>query len=122
MSVHDLGQVLLVLDVLAVNGNDEVSTQHDRDVPEIGAFIAATKTGALRGAAGLDFDDEQAEVNGQAHLLGEFRTDRDGGDTQRRTSDAAESDQVIEHGFGGVDGDGKADARVLTDVGERSSY
>ena len=46
--VHDLGEVLLVLDLLAIDRDDQVAAQHDRDVPEIGALGAATQAGADR--------------------------------------------------------------------------
>src|SRR5579885_286415 len=116
--VHDLGQVLLVFDVVAVDGDDEVSSQHDGNVPQVGAFAPPTQPGAFRGAAGEHLDDEEAEVDGQPHLLGQFGADGDGLDAERRAPHASQGDQVIENGLGGVDRDGKANAGVLADIGE----
>src|SRR5215470_2886508 len=70
MGVHDLREVLLVLDVLPVDGDDEVAAQHDRDVAEVSAFVPAAQSGAISGTAGQNLHDEQSEVDGQAHLFG----------------------------------------------------
>src|ERR1700758_5340083 len=45
--VHDLGQVLLVFDVCSVDGDNEVASQHDGDVPKVGVFVAAAQSTAF---------------------------------------------------------------------------
>lgn len=42
MVVHDLRQILLVLDSLAVNSDDQVAPNHNRNIAEIRAFRPAT--------------------------------------------------------------------------------
>ena len=61
--------------------------------------------------------DEQSVVGGQAQFPSNFRIDRNGADAECGTAHAAERDQIIEHRFGGVDGDGEADAGALSDAG-----
>ena len=39
--VHDVRHILLVLNVFAVNGNDEVAAQHDLRITQVGALGAA---------------------------------------------------------------------------------
>src|SRR5580698_5079828 len=43
MIVHHLRQSLLVLDLFAIDGNDQISAEHDRDISQIGAFGAAAE-------------------------------------------------------------------------------
>src|SRR5271169_603604 len=45
--VHDMGDVILVLDVLIVDADDEVAPEHDGSVAEVGFLRAAAEAGAL---------------------------------------------------------------------------
>ena len=116
MLVHHLGEVLLVFDFFAIDGDDEIAAHHDRHVAEIGALVAAVQAGTVGGASGDHLDDQQAVIGGQAHLIGEIGVDGNGAHAQRRTPHAAQRDEVIQHSLGGVDGNGKADAGALPDV------
>src|SRR5207248_11458342 len=59
-SVHHVLQILLVLDLLAVNGHDQVAANHDLHVAQIRGLAAAAQTGALSTAAGNTLQNEQA--------------------------------------------------------------
>ena len=119
--VHDLGQVLLALDFFSVDGDDQISSDHDGNVAEVGAFGAAAQSGAVGGASGNGLHDEQSVVGGQAQFLGDFSIDGNGANAERGTAHASERDQIVDHGFGGVDRDGEADAGALSDAWRRSS-
>src|SRR5580704_5061035 len=49
--VHDLAEVLLVLDILAIDGDDEVTAHHDWHIAQIGALGAAVEAGSVGGAS-----------------------------------------------------------------------
>ncbi len=115
--VHDLSEVLLVFDFVAVDGDNEIAADHDGHVAEIGTLVAAVQSGAIGGASGNDLNDQQAVVGRQTHLIGEVGVDGNGAYTERGTPHAAQGDEVVENSFGSVDGNGKADAGALADVG-----
>src|SRR6185369_704407 len=56
--VHDLAEILLVLNVLAVNRHDQVAAHHDRDVADVGALGSATQARAVGGATRHHLDDQ----------------------------------------------------------------
>src|SRR5271157_2595115 len=117
MLVHDLGEELLAFDLFSVNGDDEISADHDGSVAEVGAFGAAAQSGAIGGASGNGLHDEESVVGGQAQFVGDFGIDGDGANAERGTAHASERDQIVDHSFGGVDGDGEAYAGALSDAG-----
>ena len=108
--VHEGADVLGIGDLLTVDSDDEVTSEHDGRVADVGLLIAAVEASALGGSAGDDALDENAVVGGKSHLRGEVRTDGVRDDAERGTADAAVTSEIGEHGFGGVDGNGEADA------------
>src|SRR5205814_2841300 len=58
MIVHHLAQILLVLHILSIDADNQIPTQHDRNIPDICALIAATQSGALRRSARHYLHDE----------------------------------------------------------------
>src|SRR5260370_10613375 len=76
--IHRLRKILLVLNFFAVDSHDQVASQHDGSVAEIGAFGAAAEAGLFGRAAGGDLDNEESVVGGQGHFLCEFGADGDG--------------------------------------------
>src|SRR5271166_6705653 len=113
MLVHRVGQILLVSDRLAVYGNNEIAADHDGCSAQIGALTATLQAGAVRGAARNRPHNEDTVVGGKSNFLRQLRSDGQRHDTQRRTPDCAQRDQVVEYCLRRVDGDGKADARAL---------
>src|SRR5262249_55180318 len=109
----DVREVLLVLDGFAVNRDDQIASQCDRDIPQISPFGAAAKSGALRRAAGNYLNDQQTRVRRQPHLVRQIRSDGNGAHTDFRPAHAAQVNQVVEHRLGRVDGNGKPDAGAL---------
>src|SRR5207245_8768425 len=107
--VHDLGEDLLAFDFFSIDGDDQISADHDGSVAEVGAFGAAAQSGAIGGASGDSLNDEQSIVGGEAQFVRDFRIDGDGANTERGTAHASERDQIVDHGVGGVGGDGGAD-------------
>ena len=89
MGIHDLGQVLLVLHVFAIDGDDEVAAQHNRSVALIGSLGSSVQAGFLGSSAGQDALDEEAVISGKTDLLGDVGADGEGSDIERRTTDAA---------------------------------
>src|ERR1700674_959981 len=113
MVLHDVRQVLLVLHILAVHGDDQVSAQHDRHIADVGALRAGMQARFVRCAPRRYLDDQQPRIGCQSKLARQFRTDRQRHNAQCWPAHAAQGDQVVEHGFGGIDGYGKADAGAL---------
>src|SRR5208282_477883 len=112
--VHDVGDVLHIVDRMAVEFDDEIAADEDFVVAVIDALIAALDSGAGGGRVGNDLHDQHAGVGGQIELLGQFAVHGhgQGTDAEGGTADASELNEVAEHGLGGVDGDGEADAGV----------
>src|SRR6266567_3337024 len=67
--VHHLRKVLLVLHLLIVDGHNQVPTQHDGSVPEIGPLGTRAQPSLIGGPARSDLDDEQSVVDGQADFI-----------------------------------------------------
>ena len=111
--VHDGADVLRIGDLLAVDGDDEVAAEHDGRVADVGLLIAAVQAGALGCSAGNDALDEDAGIGGEAHLRSEVGADGVGDDAERRAADPSVACEIGEDGFGGVDGNGEADAGAL---------
>lgn len=55
--VHYVRQVLLIGDLLAIYGYDQVAAQGDAGVAEISGFIAAAEASSIGGAAGHNTHD-----------------------------------------------------------------
>src|SRR5271156_2550062 len=113
VTVHHVGDVLRAGHVLIVNGNDQVSTEEDLHVAEVGGLASSAQTGALRSPAWNSSLDEDSIVGCETHLLGEIRTNGQRHNAQGGPADAAIFLEVAEDGLGRVDGDGEADARAL---------
>ena len=62
--VHHLGKVVLVLNLLPVDSDDEVSAQHDGNVAEVGALATGPQARLLGGAARNHANDQQSIVDG----------------------------------------------------------
>ena len=62
MIVHDSRDVLLVYDLLAINGNDEIAADQDRDVANVRALAATAESSTLRRAAGRDLNYQYARI------------------------------------------------------------
>ena len=118
MRIHDLGKILLVLHVFAVDRDDQVAAQHDRDVAQVRAFVATAQAGALGGPPGETLTISKPKSTGRPICSASSGPIGDGRDAQCRAAHPAERDQVVQHGLGGVDGDGEADARILADAGK----
>lgn len=110
MLVHDDADVLRIGDLLAVDGDDEVASEHDGCVSDVGLLIAAAETGAFSGSAGNYALDEDAVVGVEAHLRSQVGADGVGYDAQRRAAYFSILCEVGEDGFGRVDGNGESDA------------
>ncbi len=76
--------------------------------PRSPAFSAAT--------SGNHVHDQQPIVGRQPDLLRQFRSDGQRTNAQRRTAHSSVLHQVVEYGFGGVDGNGEADTGALADL------
>src|SRR5437764_3741253 len=68
--VHDMAEILLILDVLTVNRDDEVASDRDRSIAEVSAFVATVQAGAVSSASRNHLHDQQPRVGCQAHLIG----------------------------------------------------
>ena len=108
--VHEGANILRVGDLLSVDGDDEVAAQHDGGVADIGLLVATVEACALGRSAGDNALNQDAVIGIEAHLRGEIGTDGIGDDAERGSADAAVTGEIGKHGFGGVDGDGKANA------------
>ena len=83
------GKVLRSLDLLTLEADDEVSSEHDGLVALVGALGSPLKAGAFGGSAGQDALDEDTVVGGEADLLGDVRTNGEDGDVEGWPADAA---------------------------------
>src|SRR5262249_17417366 len=54
--LHHVGKLLLIRQGLPIDGNDQVASEHDRSVPQVGSFRTAVQAGALCGAPRHDLD------------------------------------------------------------------
>src|SRR4051794_32764342 len=70
MVVHDAAEIARVIHVLAVDGDDQISTEHDGSVAEVCALGAAVESGAVSSAAGKRLHNQDAVVGGKAYLFG----------------------------------------------------
>src|SRR6185312_7998460 len=113
VAAQSLNKELLVLDVVAVNADDEVSTEPDGNISQICRLVPAAKTGALGGSAWLHADDEESVVGFQTHLLCQVGINGDGAHAERGAAHSAERHKVIDDGFGGVNRNGKTDSGAL---------
>src|SRR5581483_8796110 len=57
--VHDLSEVLLIFDLLVVNGHDDVTAEHDRRVAEVSPLRAGAESRLVGRAARSYLDNEQ---------------------------------------------------------------
>jgi len=73
-------------------------------------LVATVEACALGRSAGDNALNQDAVIGIEAHLRGEIGTDGIGDDAERGSADAAVTGEIGKHGFGGVDGDGKANA------------
>ncbi len=55
MAIHDLGNILRVGHPVLVNGHDQVATQVDGCVAQVGLLRASAQPGAFRGSSGITF-------------------------------------------------------------------
>src|SRR3984957_8957357 len=117
MFIHDAREILLAFYFVAVNGDDQVSADHDDGVPQLGAFVAAPQSGAIGCASSNGLHHEKSVVGGEAKLVGQIRVDGDGANAERRATHASQSDQIVDHGFSGIDRNGKSNAGTLPDGG-----
>jgi hypothetical protein len=58
--VHDVGEVLRILHGFTVDGNDEVSADHDGSIAEVGALIASAQARLVGSAIGYYLHNHQA--------------------------------------------------------------
>ena len=115
--VHDLGEILLAFEAVSVDGDHQISADHDGSVAEVGAFGAATQAGAVGGATGDGLNDEETVVGCEAEFVGQFGIDGDGANAEGGTAHASQGDEIVDDGFSGIDGDGESDAGALADAG-----
>jgi hypothetical protein len=113
MVVHHLAEVLLVLDVLAIDGNNQVPAQHDGDVAQITALTATAQSRAVGGATRYHLHYQESRVAGQPHLVRQLRCDGDGAHAQRGPPHPAQGHQIVQYGLRRIDGNGKSDASTL---------
>ena len=64
MFVHDLGQGLLAFNFFSVDGDDEIATDHDRSIAEVGAFGTAAQSGTIGRTSFDSLNNEQAVIGG----------------------------------------------------------
>jgi len=65
MVVHEVGEVLVVLDRLAIDLDDEIAADDDFVVAVIDALIAALDSGAFGGRTGDDLHDQHSGLGGE---------------------------------------------------------
>ena len=82
-------------------------------IAHVGLLVASMQAGPLCRAAGNYFLDQHAVIGGEAHLLGEVRTDGIRNDAQRRPPHLSVSCEIGEHGLCRIDGNREADAGAL---------
>src|SRR3954469_21153836 len=107
MVVHGATEVSKVVHFLSVNGNDQITAEHDGSVADVGALATAVQSSAISSASGNDLHDEDAVGGGQSDLLRQLRTDRKRTNAERWASHTPDCNQIIQHSFGGVDGNRK---------------
>src|SRR5438105_2095865 len=56
--VHNLAEVLLVLDLLAIDGDNQIPADRDWNISQICAFGAAVQAGAVCGTARYNLHDQ----------------------------------------------------------------
>src|SRR3974390_1237699 len=118
MVVHHLRQVLLILDLLIIDGHDQVAAEHDGSIAEISPLSSGAKARLIRRPTWNYLYDQQSEIYRQTDLIREFLADRNGAYPKRRTPHTAERHQVVENRLGGIDGNRKPDTGALIGVGE----
>src|SRR5580700_7599680 len=116
MVVHDLRQFLLILHLFSVDGYDQVSAHHNRNVAQERALTPTSQARVVGGSSGNDLDNQQSVIRSKPHLTRQLRIDRNRAHAERRTAYPAEGEQIVDYRFGGVDWDGKANPRALADV------
>src|SRR5438105_5546630 len=121
MTVHHVLQILLVLDLLAVNGHDQIAANHDLHVAQIRSLAAAAQAGALSTAAGNHLQNEHAVIGGQAHLVGKFRPDGQSAHAQAWPAHRAIADKVADDRLGDIDGDSEPQTGALAGGAENKT-
>src|SRR5215472_12622907 len=62
MLVQDGHEVLLIGNLVAIDRDDEVSAEHDRNVADVCLLIAATQSGTIGGSTGRGLYDQHAVI------------------------------------------------------------
>src|SRR3954468_9507574 len=101
MIIHDLLELLLVLNVLAIDGNNQIAAKHNGRVPPIGTLCATSQTGTLGCPAGQYALHQETIVGGKAELVRNIRTDGECVNAKDRTPHSTQRKQIVEHGLGG---------------------
>src|SRR5262249_32263450 len=119
--VHDPGDILLIVDLLPVNVDDEVATNPDGNISQVGLLVAAGDSGALGRAPRSNLHHQQAVICRQAKLVRELGADGQGAHPQRGPAHAAQRNQVTQNCFSGIDGDCETDAGALSNRAQDES-
>src|SRR5205814_10717362 len=101
------------IDIFSINGNDEIAANHDGNISQISTLSTASQTGMISGPAGYHALNEDAIIRGQPKLLSQLGSDGQRLNAKNGAPHPAGCNQIIEHGFGGIDRNGKAYAGAL---------
>src|SRR5919109_5252776 len=95
MIIHNLGKSLLIFYPLAIDRDDQITTNRDWNIPQHRSFVTAPQTCAIGSSTGYDLHDQQAVVGGKTHFVSQFRINRDSPDSQSWAPHPPQRDQVI---------------------------
>ena len=78
MLIHQGVDLLRIGDFLAVDGDNQITTQQDEGVSDIRLLVAAAKSGTLCRATWDDLLDQDSLFGGEAHFGGQIGTNGEG--------------------------------------------
>src|SRR5581483_5955698 len=103
--VHHLGQSLLIVNALAVDGNDQVAANHDWNIAQVSALRSSAQAGAVGRSSGHHLHDQQTVIRRKPHLRRQLRIDKNNANAEGGTAHPSQRNQVIEHSLGRINGD-----------------
>src|SRR5690348_10534341 len=58
MIIHDLSERLLIVDTLPIDGDDQIATNHDRNISQVGPLSASAQSSLIRRSSLHNLHDE----------------------------------------------------------------
>src|SRR5690348_11091023 len=96
VAIEHVSNVLRSLNVLIVDLDDQVASDVDRNIAEIGALASTVQSGAIGGTTGNDLLNENPSVSRKTQLVCEFRPYRQqAGDSQTGTTHPSELHKIV---------------------------